>query len=180
MMTAVLLVVLSIVLSIVFHESEKATREWVGAGLDLDVELLQLVQSDAFWFTRFGSYLRELTQTFPGPIVADMFCLLRVELELAVQAKAMLMAREAGLFVSMDDDLGAALAEVDYLQASIGKTGMLALKPLMVSSHRDDWHQFMLAQTAPQTRTLASLRARRLQSLAQRLTARSGRSGGPR
>lgn len=174
-MTAVLLVVLPLVLSVVFRQSEKATREWVGAGLDLDVELLQLVQSDAFWFTRFGSYLRELQQTFPGPIVADMFCLLRVELETAVQAKAMLMAREAGLFVSMDDDLGAALAEIDYLQASIGKTGMLALKPLRVSSHRDDWHQFILVQTTPQARLPASSRARRLQNLARRLSARSDR-----
>ena len=174
MMTAVLLIVLPLLLNLVFHRSEQATREWVGAGLDLDVELLQLVQSDAFRFTRFGSYLRELQQTFPGPIVADMFCLLQVELEMAVQAKAMLMAREAGLFVSMDDDLGAALAEIDYLQASIGKTGMLALKPLMVSSHRDDWHQFMLAQTAPQTRLLASFRSRRLRGLAQRLTTGGG------
>jgi len=171
-MTAVLLIVLPLLLVTVFQRSELATREWVGAGLDLDVELLQLVQSDAFWFTRFGSFLRELQRTFPGPVVADMFCLLRLELEVAVQAKAMLMAREAGLFVSVDDDLGAALAEIDYLRASIGRTGMLALKPLMVSSHRDDWHQFLLAQTKPQARWLASLRSRRLQGLAQRLTTR--------
>ena len=37
-----------------------------------------------------------------------MFCLLRLELELSVQAKAMLMAREAGLEVPVDDDLPAA------------------------------------------------------------------------
>ena len=55
--------------------------------------------------TRFGSYLRELRQRFPGPVVADMFCLLRLELELSVQAKALLMAREAGLEVADDDDL---------------------------------------------------------------------------
>jgi RsiW-degrading membrane proteinase PrsW (M82 family) len=170
MTTALLMTALPLLLMAVFQRSEQATREWVGAGLDLDVELLQLVQSDTFWFTRFGLYLQQLRQTFPGPIVADMFCLLRLELEVAVQAKAMLMAREAGLDVSVDEDLGTALAEIDYLQASIGKTGMLALKPLMVSSHRDDWHQFLLAQTAPQTRLLATFRSRRLRGLAQRLT----------
>lgn len=174
LMTAVLLIVLPLLLVTVFQRSEKATREWVGAGLDLDVELLQLVQSDAFWFTRFGSYLRELQRTFPGPIVADMYCLLRLELEVAVQAKAMLMAREAGLAVAVDDDLGAALAEIEYLRASIGKTGTLALKPLMVSSHRDDWHRFLLAQTTPQARPGASFRSRRLRGLAQRLTTRGG------
>jgi hypothetical protein len=34
-------------------------------------------------------------------------------------------AREGGPFVSVDDDLGAAIAKVDYLRASIGETGML-------------------------------------------------------
>ena len=81
----------------VFERSERATREWVGAGLDLDVELLQLVLSEHFQFTRFGDYLQRAARTFHGPVVADMFCLLRLELELSVQAKAMLLAREAGL-----------------------------------------------------------------------------------
>ena len=100
----------------VFQRSERATREWVGAGLDLDIELLQLVGSEHFGATRFGSYLYELQERFGGPIVADMFCLLRVELELSVRAKAMLLARQAGLDVPVDDDLYASLAELEYLR----------------------------------------------------------------
>ena len=73
-----------------------------------------------------------------------MFCLLRLELELSVQAKAMLMARESGSRSPVDDDLSAALAELEYLQASIGTTALLALKPLQVTSHRDDWHRYLL------------------------------------
>ena len=119
-MTALLLIILPLLVMQVFQRSESSTREWVGAGLDLDMELLNLVQSEAFGFTRFGSYLRELRRSFPGPTVADMFCLLRLELELSVQAKAMLMAREAGLEVPVDEDLGSSLAEVEYLNASIG------------------------------------------------------------
>src|SRR5439155_19180893 len=86
--TALLLVVLPLLVVAVFERSERATREWVGAGLDLDLELLKLVVSDQFPTTRFGAYLRQLRARFDGAIVADMFCLLRVELELAVQAKA--------------------------------------------------------------------------------------------
>jgi RsiW-degrading membrane proteinase PrsW (M82 family) len=164
-MTALLLVILPLVVLQVFQRSEAATRDWIGAGLDLDVELLQLVQSEAFAFTRFGSYLRELRRSFPGPTVADMFCLLRLELELSVQAKAMLLAREAGLEVPVDQDLGACLAEVEYLNASIGRTGLLALKPLMVSSHRDQWHRFLLAQAGTQEQLEARERARRLAKL---------------
>lgn len=135
----------------VFQRSERATREWVGAGLDLDIELLQLVGSEHFGATRFGSYLYELKERFEGPIVADMFCLLRVELELSVRAKAMLIARQAGLHVPVDEDLHASLAELEFLRSSIGPTGLLALKPLQVTSHRDEWHRFQLRGSGPKT-----------------------------
>ena len=147
-MTLVLLAVLPLVMLAVFHRSEKTTREWVGAGLDLDFELLQLVRSEHFAYTRLGQYLHQLKERFPGHVVADMFCLLRVELELSVQAKAMLMAREAGLEMPGDDDLQICLAELEHLHASIGRTGMLALKPLQVTGDRDRWHKYLLAQTS--------------------------------
>lgn len=144
-MTALLLVVVPVVLAVVFTRSEKATREWVGAGLDLDVQLLDLVRSEAFVVTRFGRYLQELRDRFGGPIVADMFCLLRLELELSIEAKAMLMAREAGLELPVTEDVDMSLRELAYLRSSIGRTGMLALRPLRVVSGRDDWHTYLHA-----------------------------------
>ena len=144
-MTGLLLLVLPVLVLIVFQRSERATREWIGAGLDLDVELLRLVESDDFGFTRFGKYLNELRARFPGHVVVDMFCLLRVELELAIQAKAMLVARGAGLDVPVHPDAFAAFAEVRYLRKSIGAVGLLALRPLHVTTHRDDWHRYLLA-----------------------------------
>jgi RsiW-degrading membrane proteinase PrsW (M82 family) len=144
--TALLLIVLPLIVMAVFERSEQATREWVGAGLDLDLELLQLVLSEHFQTTRLGAYLRDLRAHFEGPVVADMFCLLRLELELSVQAKARIMARNAGLEMPVDDDLHEALAEREFLRRSIGPTGLLALKPLQVTSDRDDWHQYLLSQ----------------------------------
>jgi hypothetical protein len=79
-------------------------------------------------------------------VVADMFCLMRLELELGIRAKGMLMAREAGLDVALDDELVAGLAEVRYLEKAIGPTGLLALTPLQVSSDRDAWHKFLLRE----------------------------------
>ena len=143
----IMLLALPVVVVAVFERSEQATREWVGAGLDLDLTLLQLVISDGFQATRFGTYLRALPSHFEGVVVADMFCLLRIELELAVQAKAWLIAHQAGLDLPVDDDLRASLAERDYLQRSIGRTGLLALEPLRVTSHRDYWHRHLLSQS---------------------------------
>ena len=144
--TLLLLIVLPPVLLGIFMRSERATREWMSAGLDLDVELLKLVLSENFGQTRLGAYLDELRARFPGPVVADMFCLMRVELELGIRAKGMLMARDAGLDVTLDDEVHAALAEVRYLEKAIGPTGMLALTPLQVSSERDAWHKFLLTE----------------------------------
>ena len=165
-MTALLLIVLPLVVVLVFQRSEHATRDWVGAGLDLDLELLELVRSEHFAFTRFGQYLKELRARFSGPVVADMFCLLRLELELSIQAKAMLLAREAGLEVPVTDDLYTSLQEIGYLQASIGRAGLLALKPLQVTSSRDQWHQYLLAA--------AGANARLTRAASERLKPRAG------
>lgn len=146
--TALLLVVLPLLLQAVFARSEDATREWVGAGLDLDVELLNLLLSSEFAATRLGAYLRELKSHFPGPVVADMFCLLRLEIELGIRAKGMLMAREAGLEPPVDAALLAQLDELRYLRRSVGRTGLIALRPLRMTSERDEWHRYLLEQAA--------------------------------
>ena len=143
--TLLMLVMPSIVL-VVFGRSERATREWVGDGLDLDVELLKLVTSSYFGATRLGRYLGELKARFPGPVVADMFCLLQLDLELSIRAKGMLMAREQGLDIPMDDTIRARLDERTYLHKSIGPTGLLALRPLQVTNDRDDWLRYLLRE----------------------------------
>jgi RsiW-degrading membrane proteinase PrsW (M82 family) len=144
-MTGLLMVALPALVLFVFQRSEAATRDWVSAGLDLDLVMLEVFSSQGFSHTRFGRYLSELRDRFPGPVVADMLCLLRVELELSVQAKAAVMVREAGVILPVHDDTRHALAEVQYLRASIGTTGILALQPFGVTSHRDDWHRYLLA-----------------------------------
>jgi len=150
-LAAVVMLVLPLIVLFVFDRSERATREWMGAGMDLDIEVLQLVASEHFTLTRFGQYLQELRLRFPGIVVADMYCLLRLELELSVHARAMIMAREAGLELAGDEELDASLDERQYLQRSIGKVGLLALRPLQVTSDRDRWHRQLLAQSRKRT-----------------------------
>ena len=157
---ALLLLVLPLVVMTVFTASERKTREWVGDGLDLDVELLQLIKSAHFGSTRLGRYLVELRERFPGPIVADMFCLLQIDLELSIRAKGMLMAREAGLESPPDPTLDAQLEERRYLTKTIGRTGRLALRPLQVTSDRDLWHHYLLQQAGEKRRWRRLIRRR--------------------
>lgn len=146
-LTLLLLMGLPCLVLYVFRRSEAATREWITGGLDLDLHLLELISTDAFAHTRFGTHLRALHTRLSGPILTDMFCLLRLDLELAIQAKALLIARQAGLQLPPDEDLRAGLRELTCLEQSIGRTGMLALKGLHVASDRDKWHRWLLEQS---------------------------------
>ena len=56
-----------------------------------------------------------------------MSCLLRLELELSVQARAFVMARRPA-WTAADDDLAASLPNASTC-TSIGRTGLLALSP---------------------------------------------------
>jgi len=146
--TAILLVVVPLLLVAVFERSEKGTREWLGVGFDTEVEILQQVTSNALDESRIGQYLRSLTSRFEGLVVADMLCLLRIQLELSLRAKGVLMAREAGLPIEIGPDVRANLEELGYLEKSIGRTGLLALHPILRTSSRDLWQIYMLDSSA--------------------------------
>ncbi|MFN7987819.1 MAG: PrsW family glutamic-type intramembrane protease [Thermoanaerobaculia bacterium] len=142
--TLVLFVTLPVLLVAVFSRSEKGTREWLGAGFDSDVEMLQSTLGQDVAETRVGRYLLSLRSRFEGPVVADMMCLLRVHLELSIRAKGVLMAREAGIPIEVGEDVRANLNELRYLERSIGPTGRLALQPMLQTSSRHLWQIYML------------------------------------
>ena len=142
--TTLPLIVLPLLVVAVFDRSERATGDWVAGGLDLDFDRLQSLVSQEFQTTNYGRYLQELKTRFDGPVVADMVCLLRLQLELSVQARALLMARQAGLTLPADTDLEPSLAEIAALRRSVGATGLLALKPLAVSTDSDAFHRYLL------------------------------------
>lgn len=146
--TGAILLVLPLIVLWVFERSERSTREWIGAGLDLDLMLHETFASEALESTRFGTYLKELRQRFPGEIVVDMLCLLRIEVELSIQAKGVLIARDAGVAMPVHPDAHSAVEEIRQLRASIGRTGLLALAPVHVTTHRDDWHRYLLTGRA--------------------------------
>jgi RsiW-degrading membrane proteinase PrsW (M82 family) len=143
----VVLVGLPLLVVAVFERSERATRDWLGGGLDGDLELHESIASGQALDTHLGVYLRSLKARFPGEAVADMLCLLRIQAELAIRAKGLLLAREAGLEAPVGDDVRANLLELRYLERSIGRTGLLALKPVLRRSARDLWQVYFLEES---------------------------------
>ena len=146
LITISFLVTLPLLTLIIFEHSEKATRKWLGVGFDTDVELLEVMNSGQISETRIGKYLYSLKTSFPGEIVADMLCLLRIHLELAIRAKGILLARETGLKVTTDPGIEAKFQELKYLEQNIGKTGKLAIVPVLHFNSRDLWQLHMLGK----------------------------------
>ena len=146
--TAALLVTMPLLLLAVFDRSEKATRDWLGTGLDSEVDMLEQILDGEVAGTPVGRYLETLKAHFPGIIVADMLSLLRIHLELSLRSKGLLIARAAGIDVPLGPDVKANLEELRYLERSIGPTGQLALLPLRRTNSRDLWQIMLLAREA--------------------------------
>ena len=138
------LVVLPPLLFWVFNRSDRAVSDWLGKGFDADAQMLESINSGKFSDSPTGQYLDSLKQRFHGAIVADLLCYIRIHTELALRAKGILMMRENGFNAPVDEETRAKFTEMRYLEGSIGKTGLLAIHPMLHMSHKDLWQLYML------------------------------------
>ena len=141
-----IVVLLPLVLWAVFVRSEAALAEWLGRGFDEDAELLELINSGNLPDSPIGRYLQTLKARFHGPVVADMLCYLRLHTELALRAKGVLLARENGFDVPLDEPTREKFAELRFLEKSVGRTGLLALPPVLRAGRRDLWQLYLLGK----------------------------------
>ena len=141
-----ILIALPPLMYFVFQRSERSLRDWLDADLDSDFELLQLINSDDFSSSHVGTYLHSLREKFCGEVLADMLCYLRLHVELGMRAKGVLLMRESGLEPEIDEETRASLTELRYLERSIGRTGQLAMRPVLRMTSRDLWQLYMLGK----------------------------------
>ena len=141
-----IVVAFPLLLNAVFSKSEAAVGDWLGKGFDADTEMLELINSGQLSGSPIGKYLVSLKGKFDGPVVADLLCYLQLYTELAIRAKGILMMRETGFDVPVDQATRDKFAEMRYLEASIGRTGLLALKPMLHMSHKDLWQLYMIGK----------------------------------
>jgi len=139
-------IVMPVLLYIVFERSEKALAQWLGTGFDADTEMLELINSGKLSDSRVGRYLTTLKESFRGAVVADLLCYIRLHTELALRAKGVLMMRENGFEVPIDQATRDKFTEMRYLEGSIGKTALLAIQPMLHMSHKDLWQLYMLGK----------------------------------
>jgi protease PrsW len=144
--TLAVVVVIPPLILYVFQRSQKSVADWLGSGFDSDAERLALIQSGGLSGSPIGRYLATLKSRFDGPVVADLLCYLRLHTELAMRAKGLMLMRENGFDVPLDEETKAKFEELRYLEKSIGRTGMLALRPVLPMSQKELWQLNMLGK----------------------------------
>jgi RsiW-degrading membrane proteinase PrsW (M82 family) len=129
---------------IVFQKSARSMHEWLEVDFDEDALLMEQINSGEFSESKIGRFLQDLKQKFPGTVVVDMLCYLRLYTELALRAKGVLMMRENGLDTPVGERTKAKFEEMRYLEKSIGKTGLLAMSPFLQMTRKDLWQLYVL------------------------------------
>jgi RsiW-degrading membrane proteinase PrsW (M82 family) len=138
------LFVLPPLLALLFQRSSAALHDWLELDFDADTKLIRMITSGEFPESKIGRFLTDLKTKFEGPVVVDMLCYLRVYTELAIRAKAALIARENGFELPVGERTREKFQELHYLEESIGKTGCLAMKPFLQIERKDLWQMHVI------------------------------------
>lgn len=142
--TLLVLLLLPALLIIIFRKSADDLYRWMHMDFDADAALIRDISTGQMRNSRAGRYLADIRERFPGPVVGDMLCYLRVYTELALRAKGVLMMREHGLEPEPDPEVSALFEELRYLRNSIGRVGVLALQPFLHFDRKDLWQLTVL------------------------------------
>ena len=93
----------------------------------------------AFWPKLAGNLAR---LPFAEDVVAAYYC--AVDLATPLRAKGILMAREFGHTIPVTDTERRSLNELGHLRRSIGRIGLLAMRPILGDTERDVWQLRLL------------------------------------
>jgi len=129
---------------VVFQRSERELQSWVGQGFDANMELLSLMNEGRLGESPIGRYLHALRDRFEPLALVDVLCYLRLHTELAIRAKGLLMLREQGMDVPLDEESRSRLTELDTLERTVGKAAMLSIRPMLNLGAREVWQLRLL------------------------------------
>jgi len=134
-----IIILLPVIFIFIFRYNEKQLHNWLEIEFSSEVELLQMINMGKLSATRAGDYLSSLKTRFSGETIFDMYCYIRLYLELSIKAKRNLMLKESGFPPIPEPDIQEKLLELAALRKQIGKIGEVTLIPLIRMNYRDLW-----------------------------------------
>lgn len=142
--TVFIIVVIPVSLVVSFQYSENAIRRWLEMEFDTEVELLRMIRLGKFSETRVGNYLLSIRNHFPGEVVLDLYCFISLYTELSIKAKSVMLLRENDFMIPPDPEIPGKLTELKALQRRIGRSGYLAITPVLRMNRKDLWKLSLL------------------------------------
>jgi hypothetical protein len=127
-------------LFLILDFSQKSIRNWVDLEMDKEVELLLMIRQGQFSNTKSGQYIISLKKHFQPIIMVDVLSYIYIYLELSIKAKANLILKENNIPVIKIHDIEDQLHELKVLKKNIGKTGMIAISPILRMNNKDLWN----------------------------------------
>jgi len=134
-----IIILLPLIFILIFRYNEKQLQNWLEIEFNSEIELLNMINSGRFLATRAGEYLASVKSRFPAETIVDMYCFIRVYLELSIKAKRNIMLKESGFPVIIESDLAEKINELVQLRKQIGKVGELTLSPLIRMNYQNLW-----------------------------------------
>lgn len=134
-----IVVLLAALFILIFRFSEQRLHNWLEVEFSSEVALLNMMNRGEMLSTRAGKYLDSLKASFPPESILDLYCYIKLYLELSIKAKRNLMLRENDFPLVVEDDIDLKLAELKALKKRIGKVGEITLMPLLSMNYRDLW-----------------------------------------
>ncbi|HRY34091.1 MAG TPA: PrsW family glutamic-type intramembrane protease [Bacteroidales bacterium] len=142
--TILIVLILPPALMIVFNRHERRIRQWMEMELFSEVQLLKMIREGNIGQSRPGQFIAKLKGSFSAETIVDMLCYIELYTALSVKAKSRLLLAEAGLPYQKDPETGSSLVELKALGKRIGRTGLMALSPVLRLNQRDIWKLTLL------------------------------------
>jgi RsiW-degrading membrane proteinase PrsW (M82 family) len=124
---------------LMFTKAERGVHTWLVHDYASHEHLLEEIRSGKFKDTEAGRHILKFNATFGPDVVAKIFLYIQVHTELVLKAEKLSLARETDVDVVVDPEDIERLQRLGDLEAGIGRTALLALKPHLHFSRRELW-----------------------------------------
>lgn len=142
--TAATLMIIPTLLFLLFEKNEVTIHNFLEQDFDRHQNLLLQLNGGPFSDCATGRFVRDLERYFKAPVREHMRTYIHLHTELVLSAEGVLLAREHGLDITVEDETHHKIAELHKLERTIGKAGMHALEPHLQLSRHEFWviHMF--------------------------------------
>jgi RsiW-degrading membrane proteinase PrsW (M82 family) len=138
------LLLIPTLLFLLFEKNEVTIHNFLEQDFDRHQNLLLQLRGGPASGCSTGRFLRDLERYFKAPVRDHMRAYIHLHTELILSAEGILLAREHGLDIVVEDATHKKIEELHSLERTIGKAGMHALSPHLQLSRHEFWviHMF--------------------------------------